>query len=90
MNTTMILVIVFLLLIFLGGIWLPLGKCLWDMMARGLSGLIILYVCDFFLVKIGENLIVNINEISLTISALLGIPGIFFLYCFRWYLTILS
>lgn len=67
---------------------MPLGKCLWAMFLRGLSGLIILYVCNFFLVQLGENFVVNINEISLSVSAILGIPGIFFLYCFRWFLTI--
>ncbi|MCH5268384.1 MAG: pro-sigmaK processing inhibitor BofA family protein [Lachnospiraceae bacterium] len=90
MNAIMILVIIFFLVVFLGGMWPPLGKCLWEMLFRGLSGLIILYICNLFLVRLGENFVVNINEISLTISAFLGIPGIFFLYCFRWYLTILS
>ena len=55
---------------------------------RCLSGLIVLYVCNFFMCYLNENLIVNINEISLTISAFFGLAGVFLLYCFRWILLI--
>ena len=55
-----------------------------EVLLRCLSGLIVLYVCNFFMCY----LIVNINEISLTISAFFGLAGVFLLYCFRWILLI--
>lgn len=59
------------------------------LVTRCLSGLVVLYVCNLFLIEFGEKFVVKINEISLGISAVLGMPGVFFLYCFQWFLTII-
>lgn len=57
---------------------------------RVLSCLIIQAFCNFFLLRIRDDLVVNITEISMVLSAILGIPGILFLYAFRWISTMIG
>ena len=57
---------------------------------RVLSCLIIQAFCNFFILRIRDDLVVNITEISMAISAILGIPGILFLYAFRWISTMIE
>ena len=86
LNTIMILVI---FLIFLRCLGCKVEILLLRMIGRSLSGVIILYACNFFLLQMNENFVVNINEMTLTVLALLGMPGVFFLYFLRWFLLIL-
>lgn len=60
-----------------------------NMLLRVLSGIIFISVCNYLLFISGKNFHVNINEISLVVSALLGISGVCFLYLFQWILTIM-
>lgn len=60
-----------------------------NMLIRVLSGIVFISVCNYLIFLLGRSLYVNINEISLTISALLGISGLCFLYLFQWILTIM-
>ena len=86
LNTIMILVI---FLVFLRCLGFKVEILLLRMIGRCLSGVIILYVCNFFLLQMNENFVVNINEMTLVVLALLGMPGVFFLYFLRWFLLIL-
>lgn len=60
-----------------------------NMLLRALSGIIFISVCNYLLFISGKNLHLNINEISMVVSALLGISGVCFLYLFQWILTIM-
>ena len=86
LNTIMILVI---FLVFLRCLGCKVEIVLLYMIGTCLSGVIILYVCNFFLLQMNENFVVNINEMTLTVLVLLGMPGVFFLYFLRWFLLIL-
>lgn len=85
-NTIFILVIFLICMRCLG---LKAHILLLRLIGRCLSGIVVLYVCNFFLSEINENLIVNINEITLLISSFLGMPGIIFLYFLRWFLLMI-
>ncbi len=82
MFAMLIVVIVFLVVKVIGYGALSWMQYLSEVLLRCLSGLIVLYVCNFFMCYLNENLIVNINEISLTISAFFrvgrGVPFILF------------
>lgn len=84
MQNTIIIVVI--LLICLRCLGLKVEIILFRLIGRCLSGIVVLYVCNFFLSEMNKNLIVNINEITLLISAILGMPGIVFLYILRWFL----
>lgn len=88
MNTIFIVAICVFLVLFFRSFGLKIEVVLFNTLLRCLSGLVIIYICNFFLSGMGQNLTVKINEISLCISAVLGISGVFFLYCFQWFLTI--
>lgn len=60
-----------------------------NMLIRVLSGIVFISICNYLILLSGRNLYVNINEISVAISALLGISGVCFLYLFEWILTIM-
>lgn len=85
-NTIIILVI---FLVFLRCLGLKVEILLFRLAGRGLSGMIVLYVCNFFLMQMNENLVVNINEMTMVVLVLLGMPGAIFLYFLRWFLLIL-
>lgn len=83
------IIVVVICLLFLRCLGIKVELLLFHLLGRCLSGIVVLYVCNFFLVQMNENLIVNINEITLTVLALLGMPGVIFLYFLRWFLLIL-
>ncbi|MCI9079681.1 MAG: hypothetical protein HFH68_12320 [Lachnospiraceae bacterium] len=60
-----------------------------NILLRVLSGIIFINICNYLILIPGKNFHVNINEISLVVSAILGISGICFLYLFQWVLTIM-
>lgn len=60
-----------------------------NMLLRALSGIIFISVCNYLMFISGKNLHLNINEISMAVSVLLGISGVCFLYLFQWILTIM-
>jgi len=65
------------------------GALLTNMLARVLSGIIFISICNYLTGLAGRNFHVNINETSLAVSAVLGISGICFLYLLQWILTIM-
>lgn len=65
------------------------GEIFLNMVARMLTGLVVLYLCNLIFEKLAPKCIVNINEITMLISAILGIPGVIFTYLLHWILTIL-
>ncbi len=85
-NTIFIVVIILVVLRCLG---LKVEILLLHLIGRCLMGIVVLYVCNFLLSEINQDLIVNINEITLLVSSLLGMPGIIFLYFLRWFLLII-
>lgn len=87
MQNTIIVIVIFL--ICLRCLGLKVEIVLLRLIGRCLSGIVVLYACNLFLSEMNEDLIVNINEITLLISALLGMPGIIFLYFLRWFLLML-
>lgn len=60
-----------------------------NMWIRVLSGIVFISFCNYFIFLAGGNMYVNINEISVAVSALLGMGGVCFLYFFQWILTIM-
>ena len=56
-------------------------------LTRCLSGIVFITFANFLLKMLGLNLMVNINQISLVISGILGISGVIFTYIFQWILT---
>lgn len=54
---------------------------------RCLSGIVFITIVNFLFKFSGINLMVNINQISMSVSGILGISGVFFLYVFQWLLT---
>lgn len=64
MFAMLIVVIAFLVVKVIGYGALSWMQYLSEVLLRCLSGLIVLYVCNFFMCYLNENLIVNINEIS--------------------------
>lgn len=85
-NTIFIVVIILVVLRCLG---LKVEILLLHLIGRCLMGIVVLYVCNFLLSEINQDLIVNINEITLLVSSLLGMPGIIFMYFLRWFLLII-
>lgn len=66
-----------------------LAGLLINMLIRVLSGIVFISVCNYIIFLSGRNFHVNINEISVSISAILGMSGLSFLYIFQWILTIM-
>ena len=60
-----------------------------NMLLRVLSGIVFIIFCNYLIFMSGKSFHVNINEISLVVSAVLGISGVCFLYLFQWILTIM-
>ncbi len=84
------LIIVVICLAFVRCLGFKVEIWLLHLVGRGLSGAVVLYVCNYFLMQINENFIVSINQITLAVSAFLGMPGVIFLYFLRWFLLVLS
>lgn len=68
---------------------LNLASIFANMLIRILSGIVFISVCNYLIFLSGRSLHVNINEISVAVSALLGTSGVCFLYLFQWILTIM-
>lgn len=60
-----------------------------NIILRVLLGIVFISFVNFIIYFLGANLHVNINEISIVISAFFGISGIVFLFIFQWFLTMM-
>jgi len=87
-NTIFIVLFIGGFLVFLGALGVNVVKILFHFVARCLAGLIIMYVVNFAIQYFGGNLAVHINEITVGVSGIFGIWGVFFLYALQYYFTI--
>lgn len=60
-------------------------KILLNFIIRGLAGMIIITVLNFFLGKFYPEMLVKINEITVGITGIFGIWGVLILYALRYY-----
>ena len=87
-NTVFIVLFLVGFLVFLGTMGVNVPKLLFNFVLRGLLGIVIINVVNLVIEQAGGNLFVNINEISVGISGILGIWGVIFLYALQYYFTI--
>lgn len=87
-NTIFIVLFIGGFLVFLGTMGVDVIKLVLNFLARCLLGLVIIYVVNSAIQYYGGNLAVNINEITLGVSGVLGIWGVIFLYALQYYFTI--
>lgn len=87
-NTIFIVLFIGGILLFLGSMGVDVVKLVLKFVLRCLLGVVVICVANFCLEKTGQNIIVNINEISVAISGLLGIWGVLLLYGLQCYFTI--
>ena len=69
-------------------IWGNLGKIILNALIRCLFCLVCVYVCNGLISCFGGNIVVKINEITVCVSALLGISGVAGLYILQLFFTI--
>lgn len=87
-NTVFIVLFLVGFLVFLGTMGVNVPRLLFNFVVRGLLGIVIISVANFAIEQAGGNLSVNINEISVVVSGILGIWGVVFLYALQYYFTI--
>ena len=87
-NTILILLFIGGLLIFLGTMGVDVVKLILNFIFRSLLGIVLIGLANYFIEKAGGNLFVNINEISVLLSGVLGIWGVILVYINRYYFTI--
>lgn len=75
-------------LIFLATMGVDVVKLLFKIVIRCLLGIVIIYVVNLAIKYYGGNLFVNLNEFSVSVSGILGIWGVIFLYALQYYFTI--
>ncbi|MCI8771608.1 MAG: hypothetical protein HFH73_10785 [Lachnospiraceae bacterium] len=83
------------IMLFIGGFAVLLStmgvdvvKLVLNFVIRCLSGIVIIYIANFLIEYFGGNFTVNINEITLGVSGILGIWGVILLYALQYYFTI--
>lgn len=87
-NTILVLLFIGGFLIFLATMGVDVIKLVLNFIFRSLLGIVIIGLVNFLIKKTGGNLFVNINEISVLLSGLLGIWGVILLFIIRYYFTI--
>lgn len=87
-NTIFILLFIGGFLVFLGSMGVDVIRLVLNFLARCLLGLVIIYVANFLIEYCGGNVVVNINEITIGVSGILGIWGVILLYALQYYFTI--
>lgn len=87
-NTIFIVLFIGGFLVFLATMGVDVMKLFLKFIARCLLGIVIIYVVNSAIQYYGGNLFVNLNEVSIGISGILGIWGVIFLYALQYYFTI--
>lgn len=87
-NTIFIVLFIGGFLVFLAAMGVDVVKVIVNFVARSLLGIVIIYVVNSFVQSFGGNVFVNINEITIGVSGILGIWGILLLYGLQYYFTI--
>lgn len=75
-------------LVFLATMGVDVVKLVLKFIVRCLLGIVIIYVANSAIQYYGGNLFVNLNEITIGVSGILGIWGVIFLYALQYYFTI--
>lgn len=87
-NTIFIVLFIGGFLVFLAMMGVDVLKIILNFSMRCLLCLVIIYVANSVIKYYGGNVIVNINEISIGVSGVLGIWGVLLLYGIQYYFTI--
>lgn len=75
-------------LFFLSSVGVDVIQMLIRILARALLSTVIIYIANIVITYYGGKFIVNINEITVGVSGILGIWGVIFLYALEYYFTI--
>lgn len=87
-NTIFIVLFIGGFLVFLATMGVDVIRLLFHFVARCLLGIVVIYVANSVIQFLGGNFIVNINEITVGVSGILGIWGVILLYGLQYYFTI--
>lgn len=87
-NTIFIVLFIGGFLVFLATMGVDVIRLVLNFVARSLLGIVVIYVANSVLQFLGGNVIVNINEITVGVSGILGIWGVILLYGLQYYFTI--
>lgn len=87
-NTILIVLFISGFSIFLTSMGMNVIKVLFKCVLRCLLGIVVIYIVNLSIQYMGGNIAVKINEIALTVSAFLGLPGIICLYGLQYYFLI--
>ena len=86
--TVFIVVFIASFLFFLSSVGVDVIQMLIRILARALLSTVIIYIANIVITYYGGKVIVNINEITVGVSGILGIWGVIFLYALEYYFTI--
>ena len=86
--TVFIVVFIAGFLFFLSSVGVDVIQMLIRILARALLSIVIIYIANIVITYYGGKFIVNINEITVGVSGILGIWGVIFLYALEYYFTI--
>lgn len=86
-NTIFILLFIVGFLIFLGTMGVDVIRLILNFIFRSLLGIVIIGIANYVIECAGGNFSVNINEISVLVSGVLGIWGVLLLFVIRYYFT---
>ena len=86
--TVFIVVFIAGFLFFLSSVGVDVIQMLIRILARELLSTVIIYIANIVITYYGGKFIVNINEITVGVSGILGIWGVIFLYALEYYFTI--
>jgi len=87
-NTIFIVLFIGGFLVFLAAMGVDVVKVVINFVMRSLLGIVVIYVVNSLIQSMGGNVIVNINEITISVSGILGIWGVILLYGLQYYFTI--
>lgn len=87
-NTIFIVLFIGGFLVFLATMGVDVIRLVLNFVVRSLLGIVVIYVANSVISFFGGNVFVNINEITIGISGILGIWGVILLYALQYYFTI--
>lgn len=87
-NTIFIVLFIGGFLVFLAAMGVDVVKVVINFLTRSLLGIVVIYLVNSVVQSMGGNVFVNINEITVSISGILGIWGIILLYGLQYYFTV--
>lgn len=75
-------------MVFLATMGVDVIRLVLNFVVRSLLGIVIIYFANFLIRNFGGNVVVNINEIAVGVSGILGIWGVMLLYGLQYYFTV--